>query len=291
MKFVGLRDGRDTLIGAVTGDRVTTLADVRDFYADLPGWTAYARELTSGDRPLADVEQAPPVPPSARVLCLGLNYRAHAEEGVYGVPDHPTIFGRWTSSLSVDGVPVPVPANEPGLDWEGEIAAVVGARLADADEATAEASVLGYAVFNDLTARTAQKLTAQWTLGKNADRSGPMGPIVTADEAGPLTAGLRLTTRVNGELVQDGNTRDMIFPVGSVLSLASRTFTLEPGDVLVTGTPEGVGYTRTPPRFLRPGDVVEVEAERLGTLRTPVVAKESPGAGQSGSALTDGERR
>ncbi|MEV0600592.1 fumarylacetoacetate hydrolase family protein [Streptomyces sp. NPDC050315] len=274
MKFIGLLDGHDTVVGVVVEDRVTPLAEVRDFYAALPKWTAQAATVTLGERPLAEVRQAPPVPPTARVLCLGLNYRAHAEEGVYGVPDHPTLFGRWTASLSVGDVPVPVPANEPGLDWEGEVAAVVGSSLADADPVTAESAVLGYAVFNDLTARTAQKLTAQWTLGKNADRSGPMGPLVTADEVGPLSAGLRLTTRVNGEVVQDGSTRDLIFPVGEVLSLASRTFTLHPGDVLVTGTPEGVGYTRTPPRFLHPGDVVEVTVDRLGTLRTPIVGAE-----------------
>ncbi|MFC6066442.1 fumarylacetoacetate hydrolase family protein [Streptomyces ochraceiscleroticus] len=274
MKLIGLREGRDTVVGVLVGDRVTPLTEVRDFYGDLSKWIARAGEVASGEKPLADVTQAPPVPPSARVLCLGLNYRAHAEEGVYGVPGHPTLFGRWTASLSVGDVPVPVPANEPGLDWEGEIAAVVGAPLANADPSTAEASVLGYAVFNDLTARTAQKLTAQWTLGKNADRSGPMGPLITADEVGRLSDGLRLTTRVNGELVQEGNTRDLIFPVGEVLSLASRTFTLQPGDVLVTGTPSGVGYTRTPPRFLTPGDVVEVTVDRLGTLRTPVVGAE-----------------
>ncbi|TQM02997.1 fumarylacetoacetate hydrolase family protein [Pseudonocardia kunmingensis] len=270
MKFVGLRDGRETLVAAVVGDALAPLADVRDFYADLPRWTAEARAVTRGERPLAGAPLAPPVPPSARVLCLGLNYRAHADEGVYGVPDHPTIFGRWTPSLSVGDVPVPVPANEPGLDWEGEVAAVVGTRMADVDAAAAEAGVLGYAVFNDLTARTAQKLTAQWTLGKNADRSGPMGPLVTADEVGSLAAGLDLTTRVNGEVVQHGSTRDMIFGVGDVLSLVSRTLTLEPGDVLVTGTPEGVGYVRTPPWLLRPGDVVEVEVEKLGLLRTPI---------------------
>lgn len=271
MKLVGLRSGTDTLVAVLLGARLTPLATVGDFYADPARWTAHAAALTVGEQPLAGAALVPPVPPSARVLCLGLNYRAHAAEGVYGVPEHPTIFGRWTRSLSVGDVPVPVPANEPGLDWEGEVAAVVGAELADVTAGAAEAAVLGYATFNDLTARTAQKLTAQWTLGKNADRSGPMGPVVTADEVGPLSAGLRLTTRVNGETVQDGNTRDMIFGVGEVLSLVSRTMTLQPGDVLVTGTPEGVGYVRTPPWLLRPGDVVEVEVERLGVLRTPVV--------------------
>lgn len=271
MKLVGFRDGRDTVIAVAVGDRITPIAEVGDFYADLTKWMATASTVTTGERPAASVRLAPPVPATARVLCLGLNYRAHAAEGVYGIPDHPTIFGRWTASLSVGDAPVPIPANEPGLDWEGEIAAVIGARLADADPAAAEASVLGYATFNDLTARAAQKLTAQWTLGKNADRSGPMGPLVTAEEVGSLRDGLQFTTRVNGTIVQEGNTRDMIFGVGEVLALVSATMTLEPGDVLVTGTPEGVGYVRTPPWLLCDGDVVEVEAERLGVLRTPIV--------------------
>jgi 2-keto-4-pentenoate hydratase/2-oxohepta-3-ene-1,7-dioic acid hydratase in catechol pathway len=187
------------------------------------------------------------------------------------VPEHPTLFGRWTASLSVGGVPAPVPVGEAGLDWEGEVAAYVAEPLRDAGPAAAANAVFGYSTFNDLTARRAQKFTSQWTLGKNGDRSGPMGPIVTADEVGDLRDGLRVRTRVNGSVVQDGNTRDMIFPVGDVLSLISRTLTLNPGDVIATGTPDGVGYVRTPPWLLQPGDVVEVEIDRLGTLRTPIV--------------------
>ncbi|GIH93227.1 fumarylacetoacetate hydrolase family protein [Planobispora siamensis] len=275
MRLIGMVTGgdrgrRQVTVGVVTDGAVTPLAEVTDFYADLPHWLEEARAAGRGAVPLAEVELAPPVPPSARVLCIGLNYRAHAAEGGFRPPEHPTVFGRWTASLSVTGTPVPVPANEPGLDWEGEVAAIVGARLADAGESEAEAGVLGYAVFNDLTARTAQKLTTQWTLGKNADLSGPIGPIVTADEAGSLADGLRLVTRVNGEVMQDGDTRDMIFTVPELLSRISATMTLHPGDVIATGTPEGVGYVRTPPRLLTPGDVVEVEVERLGLLRTPV---------------------
>ncbi|MFE7930566.1 fumarylacetoacetate hydrolase family protein [Streptomyces sp. NPDC057456] len=276
MKLVGMVDPdrgsgrRQVMIGVAVDGRVTPLTEVDDFYADLPHWLERARTVRHGTVPLAEVPLAPPVPASARVLCVGLNYRAHAAEGGFRAPEHPTLFGRWTASLSVDGTPVPVPANEPGLDWEGEVVAVVGARLCDAGEREAEAAVLGYAVFNDLTARTAQKLTAQWTLGKNADLSGPIGTVVTADEVGSLSDGLRLVTRVNGETVQDGNTRDMIFGVPELLSRISATLTLHPGDVVATGTPEGVGYVRTPPRLLRSGDVVEVEVDRLGTLRTPV---------------------
>lgn len=272
MKLVGIRTGRRVDVAVQLGDRVTPIAEVGEFYADLESSLEQARKVTDGELSLADVELAPPVPPSARVICIGLNYRAHAAEGGFTPPEHPTVFGRWVASLTAGGTPAPVPANEPGLDWEGEVAAIVGQQLTDVDTATAAAGVLGYATFNDLTARTAQKLTAQWTLGKNGDRSGPMGPLVTADEVGDPADGLRVVTRVNGETVQDGNTRDMIFGVGDLLARISRTFTLFPGDVIATGTPEGVGYVRTPPWLLQPGDVVEVEIDRLGVLRTPIVA-------------------
>ncbi|ONH61904.1 fumarylacetoacetate hydrolase [Frankia sp. CcI49] len=286
MRFVGVRDGRRTVVGLVLEragvSKLARIADVDDFYADLPRWMSAASEITAGDHGRADLDDladvaaspglAPPVPAGARVLGMGLNYHAHAAETGLELPRKPPIFARWTASLTVDGTPVPVPPGERGLDWEGELAAVVGTRLVDVDEATAQRGVLGYAVFNDLSARRAQGASAQWTLGKNSDRSGPMGPVVTTDEAGDPAAGLRLVTRVNGEVMQDGNTNDMIFTVGAILSFVSRTIPLDPGDVLITGTPAGVGYTRTPPRYLLPGDVVEVSIETLGTIRNPVTA-------------------
>ncbi|MFI6512523.1 fumarylacetoacetate hydrolase family protein [Streptosporangium sp. NPDC050855] len=282
MRFVGFRDGRRVRVGVLTGgDRVAPLAEVGEFYEDLPGWSARARELAdsaagvggvAGELALGELEAAPAVPDAARVVCVGLNYRAHAAEGGFPIPETPAIFGRWTASLAVDGTPVPVPPDEAGLDWEVELAAVVGTSLRCADEETALAGVFGYATFNDLSARRAQRLTAQWTLGKNSDHSGPIGPIVTADEVGDPADGLRLVTRVNGEVVQDGDTKDMIFSVGRVLAHLSRTMTLRPGDVVATGTPAGVGHARTPVWFLRPGDVVEVEIDRLGAVRNPIVA-------------------
>lgn len=157
------------------------------------------------------------------------------------------------------------------MDWEGEIAAYIGKPLAAATADEARGAVMGYSTFNDLTARAAQKRTSQWTLGKNADLSGPLGPIVTADEVGDLREGLRIRTRVNGTLVQDGNSRDMLFEVGETLSHISHTLTLNPGDLLCTGTPDGVGYARTPAWLLQPGDIVEVEVEKLGTLTNPIV--------------------
>lgn len=274
MKIIGIARGRENLVAVQIGDRVTPIAEVVEFYADLPKYQALARAVTDGELPLGDVVVTVPVPPQARVLCVGLNYRAHAEEGSFQLPDHPTIFGRWTVSLTTDGTPAPVPANERGLDWEGEVAVIVGARLTDVDEDTALAGVFGYAVFNDLTARIAQKLTTQWTLGKNGDSSGPMGPVITADQVSDLRRGLRLQTRVNGTVVQEASTADMVFHVGDLLSRISRTLTLHPGDVIVSGTPEGVGYVRQPEWLLQPGDVVEVEVEGLGVLRTPIVGSE-----------------
>ncbi|WP_405010016.1 fumarylacetoacetate hydrolase family protein [Kitasatospora sp. NBC_01539] len=277
MKIVGVRRSRnDSTVEVATlseqGDEVTVIAALADFWADPAGHLS--RPPTGPTLPVASVERVPPVLPDARVFCIGLNYSDHAAEGSFrdqDLPPYPTLFARWTRSLTVDGAEVPVPSNEEGLDWEGEVVAWVGAPLVDATPEEALAAVLGYSAFNDLTSRRAQKLTSQWTLGKNGDRSGPLGPIVPAAEVGDLKQGLQLRTRVNGETVQDARTDQMIYPVGETLSLISHTLTLRPGDLLATGTPAGVGYARTPPRLLQPGDTVEVEVERLGTVRNTVV--------------------
>ncbi|GAA3310066.1 fumarylacetoacetate hydrolase family protein [Streptomyces cinereospinus] len=257
------------------GDRVTVVASLVDFWADPEG--CLSRPPAGPTLATTAVEQVPPVLPDARVLCIGLNYLQHVAEGSYRdqeLPPYPTLFARWTQSLTVDGAEVPVPSDEDGLDWEGEVVAWVGAPLVDASPEEALAAVVGYSVFNDLTSRRAQKLTSQWTLGKNGDRSGPLGPIVPASEIGDLSQGLRLQTRVNGETMQDARTDQMIYSVGETLSLISRTLTLRPGDLLATGTPAGVGYSRKPPRLLQPGDTVEVEVERLGVVRNHVVRNE-----------------
>ncbi|GAA0250309.1 fumarylacetoacetate hydrolase family protein [Cryptosporangium japonicum] len=279
MKIVGIRRTSTSPVEVADlsedGSTVTVLAGLDDFWAD--AGTLIARP-PAGDRlARADVELVPPVLPGARVICIGLNYLKHVAEGTFaaeGVPPYPTLFARWTRSLTVDRAPVPVPSNEPGIDWEGEVMAWVGATLTDADPDTALAAVVGYSAFNDLTARTAQKLTSQWILGKNGDRSGPLGPLVPAAEVGDLRDGLRVVTRVNGETVQDGRTDEMVYTVGDTLALISHTFTLYPGDLLATGTPSGVGYARDPQWLLHPGDVVEVEVERIGVLRNPIVGND-----------------
>lgn len=261
-------------LDAPTTGTARLLAPLRNF------WSAPGAAITSDPGEEVDVDGedyvvVPPVLPEARVICIGLNYRDHIAEGSFAdddQPPYPTLFARWTRSLSVGGVSAPVPANERGLDWEGEIAAWVGQDLCEVDAETARSAILGYSTFNDLTARIAQKLTSQWILGKNPDRSGPIGPLVTADEVGDLRDGLTLQTRVNGEVVQQSTSDLQIYEAGETLSLISRTLTLRAGDILCTGTPSGVGYARTPEWLLNDGDVVEVEVDRLGVLRTPISA-------------------
>lgn len=270
MKLVGYRTTDGIGIGRLEdGSKLVPLGSMDQFWAD-PAQAILGPAETVLDA--AEVTLVPPVPPAARVLCVGLNYPQHVAEGVFQPPTHPAVFGRWTRSLTVSGTPAPIPTSEEGLDWEGELVAVVGRILKDVSATEALEAVFGYAAFNDLTARTTQHRTTQWTVGKNADRSGPMSEIVTADEVGDPKDGLRIVTRVNGEVMQDGSTADMIFSVGEVLAYLSQTMTLYPGDLVVTGTPSGVGYARRPPRFLHPGDEVTVEIERVGFVRTPIVA-------------------
>ncbi|GAB3364736.1 fumarylacetoacetate hydrolase family protein [Modestobacter lapidis] len=271
MRYIAFQDGAVVTVGLVRGDEVIPVAEVSDFYADLPRWTSEEPASARPAQARSSLEPRPPVPGTAKVVCVGLNYRDHADEANAVVPDHPTVFGRWPSTLISDGDTIPVPPSEPGLDWEVELAVVVGRTLTDADEETAAAAVFGYTVFNDITGRSRQFDTTQWMLGKNLDRSGPIGPvIVTAEELGE-PGGLKLETRVNGEVMQVGSTSDMLFSVGRILSYISQTTTLQPGDVVATGTPAGVGFVRTPPRLLVSGDVVEVEIEQIGTLRNTVV--------------------
>jgi 2-keto-4-pentenoate hydratase/2-oxohepta-3-ene-1,7-dioic acid hydratase in catechol pathway len=287
-RIVGLRhtDG-SVLVGSLSqdGSEVEVVAGLDEFWADPAG--ALARVPIGPSLAVDDVELVPPVLPGARVICIGLNYLKHVAEGSFAdaeLPPYPTLFARWPASLTVDGAAIPVPGDEAGLDWEGEVVAWIGETLVDAEPEQALAAVVGYSTFNDVTARRAQKLTSQWILGKNADRSGPLGPMVPATEVGDLRDGLRVQTRVNGEVVQDGTTDQMVYTVGDTLALISRTFTLRPGDLLATGTPSGVGYARTPPWLLQPGDEVEVEVDGLGVLRNRVVAgRERAALAQAGT--------
>lgn len=272
MKLVGYASGDDALVGALGADGLITPLGGREAFWRNP--QENIEKAPSGRAvALADVTQLPAVPASARVICIGLNYRNHALEGGRGeeaIPKIPVIFGRWTASLVCDGDECPVV--EAHYDWEGELGAVVGRRMYGVDAMTGLAGVFGYCAFNDLSARSFQRATPQWTHGKNGERSGPMSPIVTADDVGNPADGLRLTTRVNGEVMQDDNTSDLIFPVGVLIEYISQIMTLNPGDLIVTGTPAGVGAARRPPIFLKPGDTVEVEIDKVGRVANRMVA-------------------
>ncbi|MBA4863113.1 fumarylacetoacetate hydrolase family protein [Streptomyces sp. PSKA54] len=291
MRIVGVEYDGEVQVANLSPDgaRLTVVAGLREFWSDPEAWLR--RPPAGGTVPVGEARLVPPVLPGAQVLCVGLNYVEHAAEGSYRdeeLPVFPTLFARWPRSLTVGGAEIPVPATEDGLDWEGEIVAWVGRTLVDADPGEALAAVVGYSTFNDVTARRAQKLTSQWTLGKNADRSGPLGPLVPAADVGDLRDGLGVRTRVNGVTVQEGSTSDMVHHVGETLAHISRTVTLRPGDLLATGTPSGVGYARTPPWLLRPGDVVEVEVERLGVLRNTIVGNEHRSRSLSRTAGREG---
>jgi acylpyruvate hydrolase len=206
-----------------------------------------------------------------KIICVGLNYRDHSAESGYKLPEHPALFARFSSSLVGHLEPLIRPRESYQLDYEGELVAVIGKGGRRIAKAAALDHVCGYSIFNDASVRDFQHRTPQWTLGKNFDGTGAFGPaFVTADELPLGAAGLRLRTRLNGQVVQDASTSDLVFDVATLVALVSDAMTLEPGDVLVTGTPAGVGAARKPPLWMRPGDVCEVEIEGLGVLRNPV---------------------
>lgn len=219
----------------------------------------------------ATVRFAMPTRGTGRVICIGLNYRAHAEEAGHALPSFPTLFARFSAGLIAHGENLVRPRVSRELDYEGEFVAVIGKPARHVGRADALAHVAGYSIFNDGSVRDYQMRTPQWTIGKNFDGTGAYGPyFVTADALPEGAAGLRLQTRVNGQTVQDTLTSDLIFDVATLVSLLSDAFTLHPGDLIVTGTPSGVGGLRTPQLFLRDGDVCEVEVEGIGVLSNPV---------------------
>ncbi len=221
---------------------------------------------------LGAVELLPPLPSPPKILCVGLNYADHSAESGFEVPSYPTIFARFASSLIGHGAPIVRPRVSEQLDYEGEFVAVIGRGGRDIPKAQALDHVAAYSLFNDASVRDYQFKAPQWTVGKNFDGTGAFGPyLVTADELPPGCKGLRLQTRLNGEVVQSASTDDLVFDVATLVSVLSVAFTLEAGDIIVTGTPSGVGLARKPPLWMKPGDVCEVELEGLGTLRNPVV--------------------
>lgn len=281
MRFVGYvesggRDPQDRRMGVAIDGKVTPLASMDAFYDDLPGWRQRASELSEGKIPLADLALAPPVPRDAKIVCAAINYVKHGAEAKLPTPTFPNLFARWASELVVDGAPIPVPIAEPdGLDWEVELAAIVGATTVDADQKTAAENVFGYTVANDVSGRAAQLQsvtlsTGQWALGKNVDKSCPIGSfVVTADTIS--VANLRLETIVDGQVMQYGTTADMVFSVPDLIAFTSRHVTLRPGDVILTGTPDGVGIGRNPRVYMKPGALLTSWIEGIGSITNKIV--------------------
>lgn len=241
-----------------------------------PDWRQRVADATR-DAPVLDLARArllPPVRTGQKILCVGLNYLDHVAESPYPQPTYPTFFLRVASSLIAHGQALVKPRASDAFDYEGELVAVIGSAARHVTPEHALEHVAGYTVFNEASVRDYQFKAPQWTMGKNFDGTGACGPwFVSADELPPGAKGLQLLTRVNGIVEQKANTDDMLFDVASLVSLASEVMTLLPGDMLVTGTPAGVGFGKKPQVYLRAGDVCEVEIERIGTLRNAVEAE------------------
>ncbi len=225
---------------------------------------------------LSEVTLLPPVEPR-KIICVGLNYADHAAEANFPTPDYPAFFSRFASSLIADGAPILLPKESDKLDYEGELVAVIGRGGRRIPKESALDHVVGYSIFNDASIRDYQTRTAQWTIGKNFDGTGAFGPaLVTADALPAGAAGLSIETRVNGAVKQRSSTANLIFDVATLVALVSEAMTLEPGDIIVTGTPAGVGHARKPPSYMAVGDVCEVEIEAIGMLRNAVAGDGRP---------------
>ncbi|WFU91358.1 fumarylacetoacetate hydrolase family protein (plasmid) [Rhizobium sp. CC1099] len=236
--------------------------------ADGSGLAAAGETLACGKTISREgIRYLPPFSRASKILCVGLNYHDHSAESGYAQPKYPTVFARFNSSLIGHGDDIIRPEVSDTLDFEGELVAVIGKGGFKISEQDALGHVIGYSIFNDGSIREYQHATPQWTIGKNFDSTGAFGPVfVTADELPAGCKGLFLETRLNGQVVQRANIDDMVFSVASLVSILSQTMTLEPGDVIVTGTPAGVGAGRKPPLWMKSGDVCEVEIDRIGLL-------------------------
>lgn len=221
---------------------------------------------------LASVHLLPLIPNPGKIVCMGLNYADHAKEGGNARPDYPSFFLRGATSMVGHHSPIVRPKASTQLDYEAELAVIIGQRARHLTAANALSCVAGYSCFNDASIRDYQRKANQWTIGKNFDGTGPFGPwMVTPDELPPGCEGVRIQSRLNGKVMQDANTKDFLWNVVESLRIITECMTLEPGDVIITGTPAGVGYARTPPVWMAPGDVCEIEIEGIGTLSNPII--------------------
>jgi acylpyruvate hydrolase len=268
MRIVTFRRNENIQHGVRTGDSVAVYAGASSAVDLALNAASYTASETIA---IGDIELLPPVPRPGKIICIGLNYRAHAIEGGNPIPDYPAVFMRGATSLTPSGGPIVYPLCSDKLDYEAELAVVIGRQAFNVSAADALYHVAGYSCFNDGSVRDYQRKSTQWTVGKNFDSTGGFGPeLVTSDALPAGASGLRIIARLNGEIMQDSNTADMIFDVATLVATLSQAMTLEPGDVIATGTPSGVGYARNPPVYMQVGDVCEVEIEAIGTLTNTV---------------------
>lgn len=278
------RAGEAARLGVVVGDDVIDVgavdASLPKSIAGLIGTEAAVRAKVkavaaaapaSARHRLSGVKAALPIDHPPKFICVGLNYLEHAKEGGHPPPTYPSFFARYDRSLVAHGEPVIRPKSSEQLDYECELTIVIGKGGRHISESKALDHVFGYTIFNDVSVRDFQRKTSQWLAGKNFDGTGPLGPVVVTADALPAGATpLRIQTRVNGKTMQDSNTSDMIFPVARTIALLSEIMTLEPGDMIATGTPQGVAHARKPPAWMKAGDTVEIEIEGIGVLSNPV---------------------
>jgi len=286
MKILGFETNQGLRLGVLEGDNVIDLQAVE---AKLPVNLADVLAQNNGNlTPLGDIaKRAPasarhplnslkfglPVARPPKVICLGLNYLEHVKEGFSrdNVPKFPTIFMRCQTSLVAHQQPILRPKVTEQLDYEAEMVVVIGKRAKHLTMENAYSCIAGYSVFNEGSVREYQRKTSQWDMGKNFDHTGGFGPwLVTADEVPPGGKGLKIQTRLNGQTLQSDNTANMMFPVAEMLVYITQGMTLEPGDVIVTGTPSGVGFARKPPIWMKQGDTCEIDIEGIGILVNPI---------------------
>lgn len=281
MRIVSFRRDGKISYGLLEGEEIADLPEqdpqlppaLNDALPTLRGYVppAATRKTVS----LSDVTLLPVVPSPQKIICIGVNYADHAAETGQAPPPYPTVFAKFANTLAASGDPIVLPSASAMPDYEGELAVVIGRPGRQITEQDALDYVAGYTAFNDVSARDFQGHTSQWTMGKSPDTFGPLGlALVTADEI-PDPQKLELRTTVNGEVLQQASTADMVFTVRQLIAYLSQTMTLLPGDVIATGTPSGIGAARTPPRFLRPGDTVVISIDGVTELTNPVVGEAS----------------
>ena len=234
--------------------------------------TAARKAQASAVQAMASVTMLPLIPNPGKIVCMGLNYADHAKEGGNARPEYPSFFLRGNSSMVGHNQAIVRPKASTQLDYEAELAVIIGKQARHLTADNALDCIAGYSCFNDGSIRNYQRKSSQWTIGKNFDGTGPFGPcLVTPDELPPGAAGLRIQSRLNGKVMQDANTDVFLWNVVEALRIITECMTLEPGDVIITGTPAGVGYARTPPVWMAPGDICEIEVEGVGILSNPIV--------------------